>query len=109
MNSHGSYQTWGITSFTGSLRTFSGEPNTEGPALCFTIRGDPDELLGESGGVLPAENMEGMEFDEAAFGLEHVPETFKGTPALALLSKDFTCTAKIDILNKMTLMQIKGN
>lgn len=77
---------------TGSLTNFKGEPKTEGPALCFTIRGEPDELLGESGGALPAGNMEGNELVEAAFGLEHDPDTFRGTPALALLSKDFTCT-----------------
>lgn len=55
------------------------------------IRGEPDELLGESGGVLPAENMEGIAFPEVAFGLLVDPDTFKEIPALALLSKDLTC------------------
>lgn len=55
------------------------------------IRGEPDdELLGESGGALPAGNMEGIELPGEAFGLETDPETFNGTPALTLLNKDFT-------------------
>lgn len=66
----------------------------DGPTRCLTKRGEPDELLGESGGALPAGNMEGNELLEAAFGLEDVPVTFKGTPAFALLSNDFTCTQR---------------
>lgn len=87
--------TWGINSFTGSLTNFRGEPRVDGPNLCFTTRGEPDELLGESGGALPAGNIEGNELLEAAWGLEDVPLIFKETPAFALLSKDFTCTHKI--------------
>lgn len=75
----------------GSLSTFNGEPSTDGPALCFVIRGEPDdELLGESGGALPAGNMEGIGLPEEAFGLETDPDMFNGTPALTLLNKDFT-------------------
>ena len=58
------------------------------------VRGEPDELLGESGGVLPAGNMEGNELLAAELVLEDVPETFKGPPPLALLIKDLTCTYK---------------
>lgn len=76
------------------MTNLRGEPKTEGPDLCFRVRGEPDELLGESGGVLPAGNMEGNELLVAAFGLDNDPETFKGPPALALLSKDFTCIAR---------------
>lgn len=75
----------------GSLTTFKGEPRLEGPALCFTIRGEPDELLGERGGAVPAGNIEGKEL-LAAFGLEQLPGTFKGAPDLASLSNDVTYT-----------------
>ena len=84
-------QTSGITSLTGSLTTFKGEPKLEGPALCFTTRGEPDVLLGERGGAVPAGNMEGNELLEA-FGLEQFPGTFKGAPDFASLSSDVTYT-----------------
>ena len=49
-----------MTSRTGSLTNFKGEPNVEGPSPPrFTTRGDPELLLGESGGALPAGNIEG--------------------------------------------------
>nr|GMC61657.1 hypothetical protein CR513_53037 [Ipomoea batatas]GME19355.1 hypothetical protein CR513_53037 [Ipomoea batatas] len=41
------------------------------------ILGEPDELLGESGGALPAGNIEGKELLVAELLLEEVPETFK--------------------------------
>lgn len=72
---------------TGSLTTFRGELKLEGPTLCFTMRGEPDVLLGERGGAVPAGNMEGKELF-AAFGLEQLPGTFKGPPDFASLSKD---------------------
>lgn len=53
--------TCGIASLAGSLTNLSGEPNEEGPNLCFTVRGELDALRGESGGVLPPGNMEGKE------------------------------------------------
>ena len=53
------------------------------------MRGEPDELLGDRGGAVPAGNMEGKEL-LAAFGLEQFPGTFKGTPDLASLSNDVT-------------------
>jgi len=83
--------TWGINSFTGSLTTFKGEPKLEGPTLCFTMRGEPDELLGERGGAVPAGNMEGKELLEE-FGLEQFPGTFKGAPDFASFSNDVTYT-----------------
>lgn len=83
-------QTWGINSLIGSLTTFRGEPKLEGPALCFIIRGEPDVLLGESGGALPAGNIEGKELLVEACGLEEFPGTFKGPPAFASVSNDAT-------------------
>lgn len=86
-----------MSSFTGSLTNFRGEPNADGPALCFIILGEPDELLGESGGVLPAGNIEGNELPDALFVLEDIPPAFIGPPPLALLSKDFTCSSYMDL------------
>lgn len=60
-------------------------------------RGEPDELLGESGGVLPAGNIEGNVLLVAAFVPEDVPEAFRGPAPLALLSKDFTCKPEDDL------------
>jgi hypothetical protein len=57
------------------------------------MRGEPDELLGESGGAVPAGNMEGKVL-VAAFGLEQLPGTFKGAPDLASLSNDVTYRIK---------------
>lgn len=83
-----------MTSFTGSLTNFNGEPREEGPVpVRFITRGEPEELLGDSGGVplLPAGNMEGNELFAVAFVLLEFPGTFSGKPAFASLSKDFTC------------------
>lgn len=57
-------------------------------------RGEPDELLGESGGVLPAGNIEGNVLLAPAFVPADVPETFRGPVPLALLSKDFACESE---------------
>lgn len=84
--------TCGITSLTGSLTTFKGEPKLEKPTLCFRMRGEPD-VLGERGGAVPAGNMKGAEL-LVAFGLEQFPGTFKGTPDFASLSNDVTCIIK---------------
>lgn len=81
-----------MTSFTGSLTNFNGEPKEEGPVpIRFITRGEPEELLGDSGGVPPAGNMEGKELLAAAFELLEFPETFSDKPAFASSSKDFTC------------------
>ncbi|WRX19797.1 hypothetical protein QQP08_012284 [Theobroma cacao] len=48
-----------MTSRTGSLTILRGEPKEEGPDRCLPIRGEPEVLRGESGGVLAAGNMEG--------------------------------------------------
>lgn len=87
--------TWGINSLTGSLTTFRGEPKWEGPTLCFIMRGEPDELLGDSGGALPAGNMDGKALLALACGLEEFPCTFKGPPAFASLSNCVTWTHKV--------------
>jgi hypothetical protein len=47
-------------------------------------------LLGESGGALPAGNIEGKELPEAAFVLAKDPATFRVAPAFASSIKDFT-------------------
>lgn len=80
------FKTWGIDSLTGSLSTFSGEPKLEGPTLCFIVRGEP-QLLGESGGALPAGNIDGKELLVPG---DAVPGTFKGAPAIASWSNDVT-------------------
>lgn len=56
---------------------FREEPKLEGPALCLVVmRGEP-QLLGESGGALPAGNMDGI----ALLVAELEPVTaFKGDP-----------------------------
>ena len=83
-------QTCGINSFIGSLTTFRGEPKFEGPTLCFVTRGEPVELRGERGGVLPAGNIDGKELPVAEFALDEFPEIFKGAPVLASLTRDVT-------------------
>jgi len=55
------------------------------------MRGEPDVLLGERGGAVPAGNMEGTLL---AFGLEQFPATFKGLPDFASLSNNVTCLIK---------------
>lgn len=81
-----------MTSFTGSLTNFSGEPNEEGPIPArFTVRGEPEELLGESGGVPPVGNIEGNGLLEDPLVLLEFPPTLKATPAFASSSKDLIC------------------
>lgn len=82
-----------MTSFTGSLTNFSGEPKEEGPIPArLTVRGEPEELLGERGGVPPAGNIEGNGLLEEALVLLECPTMLKATPAFASSSKDFICT-----------------
>jgi hypothetical protein len=47
-------------------------------------------LLGESGGALPAGNIDGKELLEAAFVLAELPATFSAPPPFASSIKDFT-------------------
>lgn len=82
--------TWGMISLTGSLITFSGE-RKEGLVLCFMVRGEPDELRGESGGVLPAANKEGNKLLERAFVFAEFSSAPNGAPAFASASNDLTC------------------
>lgn len=82
--------TWGITSRTGSVTNFSGEPRG-GLLRCFDKRGELDELLGESGGVLAAGNTEGKVLLPAAFKLLKLPTALRGVPAFASSIKDLTC------------------
>ena len=77
-------------SLTGSLANFSGDPN-EGLFLCFVVRGEPDELRGESGGVLPAGNKEGRELIDRAFVFVEFSSALKRAPAFASASNDLTC------------------
>lgn len=80
-----------MISLTDSRTTFSGEPNEEGLVLCFVVRGEPDELRGESGGVLPAGNREGNGLIERAFVLVEFSGALNGTPAFASASNDLIC------------------
>ena len=80
-----------MISRTGSLINLRGEPR-EGLVLCFDMRGEPDELLGESGGALPAGNMEGNEVLPAAFALKEFARALKEAPSFASSIRDFTCT-----------------
>ena len=78
------------------------------------MRGEPDVLLGDRGGALPAGNIEGKELLEVACGLEEFPGTFNGPPALASLSNVVTYTQKrrkhgdISIWSSYILSSIKG-
>lgn len=82
---------------TGSLANFSGEPNEEGLVLCFMVRGEPDELRGESGGVLPAGNKEGIELLARAFVIVEFSRALKGAPAFTSASNDLTCVHNTSI------------
>lgn len=81
-----------MISRTGSIISLRGEPREEGLLLCFDMRGEPDELLGESGGALPAGNMEGSEVLPAAFALKEFARALKEAPSFASSIRDFTCT-----------------
>lgn len=74
-----------MTSRAGSGTNFSGEARG-GLLRCFEKRGEPEELLGESGGVLPAGNTDGKVLPLAEF-----ERALKGVPAFASSIKDFTC------------------
>nr|AFK37896.1 unknown [Medicago truncatula] len=54
------------------------------------VRGEPDELRGESGGVLAAGNKEGNGLIERAFVFVEFSSALKGTPAFASASNDLT-------------------
>lgn len=96
-----------MISLTGSLTTFSGEPNEEGLVLCFKVRGEPDELRGESGGVLPAGNKEGNELLERAFVFVAFSSAPNGAPAFASASNDLTCVNNVSMkkLNRCSLKE----
>lgn len=77
------------------------------------MRGEPDELLGDSGGALPAGNMEGKALPAVACGLEELPWTVKGPPAFASASNCVTCSHKgrkheIIIMHHKSKKQCKG-
>lgn len=84
-----------MTSCIGSLNNFNGEPRAEGLDFCFDERGEPDELLGESGGALTLENMEGNELLPTAFTLEKFAQALTAVPAFASLIQDFTCAQEM--------------
>lgn len=81
-----------MTSLGRSLTTFRGDPKDEGPKLLprFTKRGDPEVLLGDSGGAPPAGNMEGNGLLPEAFVLLELPEAFNGAPVFASSTNDLT-------------------
>jgi hypothetical protein len=85
--------TCGIISLAGSLDFFRGDPVANGPVAAllkddFGDKGAPDALLGDRGGVLPDENIEGnIEADNVAFP---ILGTDNATPALASSSNDKT-------------------
>jgi len=66
------------------------------------MRGDPELLLGESGGALPAGNMEGNGLLAAALALLEFPATFKGWPDFASSTKDFTCMQVLTVRHTAT-------
>ena len=86
--------TCGIISLVGSLDFRRGDPAANGPVPPlrmedFGDKGAPDALLGDRGGVLPDENIEGnIEPDNVAFP---TLGTDNATPALASSSNDKTC------------------
>jgi hypothetical protein len=57
------------------------------------VHGEPDELLGEIGGALPAGNIEGNELTPLALALVELPGMLMGLPAFASSIKVFTCTS----------------
>lgn len=65
------------------------------------MRGEPDVLLGERGGAVPAGNMEGKGL-LAAFGLEQFPGTFKGAPDLASFNNDVTYTISKGVIKTIS-------
>lgn len=81
-----------MASLTGSLTNFSGEPREEGLVFGFEKRGEPEELRGESGGVLPAGNMEGSELIPVELALKEFPwELLIEMPDDASSMRDLTC------------------
>lgn len=96
-----------MISLAGSRTNFSGEPNEEGLVLCFMVRGEPDELRGESGGVFPAGNKFGNGLLERAFVFVKFSRALNGAPAFASASNDLTCVniATIKKLNRCTLKE----
>jgi hypothetical protein len=81
-----------MTSHSDSLTNFNGERKDEGLVFCLDVRGEPDELLGEIGGALPAGNMEGNELTPPTLTLAEIPGMLMGLPAFASSIKVFTCT-----------------
>lgn len=80
-----------MISRTGSVINLRGERREEGLVLCFDMRGEPDELLGESGGALPAGNMEGNALLPGVFTFKEFPWALKEAPAFASSIRDLTC------------------
>lgn len=79
-----------MTSCAGSRINFNGERSEEGLVFCLDTRGELDELLGESGGPLPAANIEGMEFPPPGLPVPDIPDILMGLPAFPSSIKDFT-------------------
>uniref|UniRef100_A0A2P2LTU9 Calcium ion binding protein n=1 Tax=Rhizophora mucronata TaxID=61149 RepID=A0A2P2LTU9_RHIMU len=84
-----------MTSCNCSLTNFNGFTGKEGPVFCLNVRGEPVELLGDSGGALPAGNMEGKELLPLFVALSDVPSTLVGLPDFASSIKRLTCTHEL--------------
>lgn len=94
-----------MTSRTGSLINFRGEPREERFDLCFMVRGELT-LLGDSGGVLPAGKREGNGLTPAAFEVPELPGVPKELPAFASSIRDFTCPKYISFRHTYTYIKL---
>ena len=71
---------------------FRGEHKEGGLVLFFIERGEPEALLGESGGTLAAGFMEGNGLLPTALEVKEFPGVLLHVPAFASSIKDFTCS-----------------
>lgn len=92
-----------MTSLIGSLTNFNGDPRDDGPATEPRLkkRGDPELLLGDRGGALPAGNIEGNALLVARFVPPEMLGTLNGSPSFASSIKDLTYMPKLTFQNKL--------
>ena len=80
-----------MTSRTGSLTILRGEAKQEGPDRCLAIRGEPEVLRGESGGVFAVGNMDGNKLVvETLIPVEFTVAFNDDVPVFASVSKFLT-------------------